>query len=205
MTNLADFLRQSTEVLKVSLSDDQIELLLKYVSMLERWNQHYNLSAIRDQYEMVIRHILDSLAVLPYLKDCQRVLDVGTGAGLPGVVLAISFPQHQFVLLDSNGKKIRFLLQVRHDLQISNITPVQHRVETYHTTDKFDGIITRAVGPISDLLDQSRHLLAAKGRWFAMKGAYPEQELTGLSQRHFVEQLIVPGLNESRHIVIIED
>ncbi len=178
---------------------------MAYVFMLDKWNHHYNLSAIRKVDQMITHHILDSLAVAPYLKACGRVCDIGTGAGLPGVVLAIYYPQSHFVLLDGNGKKIRFLLQARHDLQITNIEPIQARAENYQTAHCFDGIISRAVGPINELIDCSKHLLCPNGHWYAMKGNYPEAELEGLNYPYCVQRLHVPELESSRHLVIIED
>jgi len=205
MINLTTQLRHAATRLGLNINDNQLDMLLAYVLMLDKWNHHYNLSAIRSLEQMVTHHIIDSLVVVPYLNACKRVLDVGTGAGLPGVVLAICYPQHQFVLLDSNGKKIRFLLQAAHELKITNIEPIQQRVENYQTTDCFDGIISRAVGPINELLDSSKHLLCPHGHWYAMKGNYPEAELAGLAYPYHVERLHVPELDGSRHLVIIED
>lgn len=205
MKNLLTHLTRGAAQLSITLEDDQLDKLLVYVTFLDKWNHHYNLSAIRDPAQMVSYHILDSLAVAPYVANCQRMLDVGTGAGLPGLVLAICYPQHHFTLLDGNGKKIRFLVQAKHDLKITNIEPIQERAENYHTTDCFDGIISRAVGEIKVLLDSSNHLLCPGGHWYAMKGNYPEAELEGLAHPYRVEHLHVPEVEGSRHLVIIED
>jgi 16S rRNA (guanine527-N7)-methyltransferase len=205
MKNYTTLLTRGIAKLGLNFDENQIDKLLAYLHLLDKWNHHYNLSAIRDIEQMVTHHILDSLAVSPYLSDCERVLDVGTGAGLPGFVLAVCYPQHHFVLLDGNGKKIRFLVQAKHELKISNIEPVQARAENYQTTDCFNGIISRAVGSINELIDNTKHLLCPHGHWYAMKGNYPEAELKGLTYPHRVERLDVPQLEGSRHLVIIED
>ena len=203
--NQQEFLKQGIDTLGLSLTATQLDTLWAYVQLLEKWNQHYNLSAIRDTNQIITHHILDSLAVAPYLTNYQNVLDVGTGAGLPGLVLAICFPQHQFSLLDSNGKKVRFLIQVKHELKINNATPVCTRAENYRTDTCFDAIISRALGPINELIENTQHLLCAKGSWCAMKGMYPESELAELTLPYHVHKLTVPGLDASRHLVMINN
>ncbi len=204
MKSYANFLHRCATQLGLTLTSSQVQQLLAYVIFLDKWNKHYNLSAIRNIEDMLTHHILDSLAVVPYLQDCSRVLDVGTGAGLPGVVLAITYPQHHFVLLDSNGKKIRFLLQAKHELEMTNIEPIWERAENYRTSNCFDGIISRAVGPLNELIDHTKHLLCPGRHWYAMKGNYPEAQLKELAHQYRVECLDVPELNETRHLVIIE-
>lgn len=202
--NLRTQLARGATQLGSNLESEQLDNLLDYIALLDKWNHHYNLSAIRDPMQMVSHHLFDSLAVAPYMAHCRRVLDVGTGAGLPGLVLAICYPQHHFTLLDGNGKKIRFLVQAKHDLKINNIEPIQERAENYQTAHCFDGIISRAVGEIKELLDCSNHLLCPGGHWYAMKGNYPAAELEGVAHSYRVERLHVPDIEGSRHLVIIE-
>ncbi len=187
------------------ITSEQQEQLDFYVDFLHKWNSAYNLTAIRDKAKIVTHHIVDSVAVVPYLAGCQRVLDVGTGAGLPGVVIAILCPYQSICLLDSNGKKIRFLKQLKHELKINNIEIIQERIEKFQTTPCFDGIISRAFGSINELIQGSKHLLCSKGHWYAMKGNYPEAELKELAYRYRVEKLTIPELEEQRHLVIVEE
>lgn len=205
MTNYFSTIKNAASDLKLQLSDIQINKLLEYVALLEKWNKHYNLSAIRSTQQIITHHILDSLSVAPYMTAYQRVLDVGTGAGLPGIVLAICFPEHHFSLLDSNGKKIRFLVQAKYDLKINNINPICARAENYRTEPCFDAIISRALGHIDELIQNTQHLLCATGSWCAMKGVYPELELNEFALSYCVHPLIVPGLDASRHLVMINN
>lgn len=183
----------------------QQERLLEYLALLSRWNKTYNLTAVRDEAQMVTRHLLDSLAIAPHLTG-QRLLDVGTGAGLPGVPLALLFPERDFHLLDSNGKKTRFLFQVKTALCLDNIVVHQARVEAFRVTEPFETILSRAFASLQDMVHGCRHLLATGGRLLAMKGAYPTQELAAVSQQCaevVVHPLAVPGLGEQRHLVEI--
>lgn len=174
-----------------------------YLALLSKWNKVYNLTAVRDEGHMVTRHLLDSLAITPYLSG-GRFIDVGTGAGLPGVPLAIAHPDHEFHLLDSNGKKARFLFQVKTVLCLDNIVIHQARVEAFGIADPFDTVLSRAFASLQDMAHSCRHLLAPGGRLLAMKGAYPSRELEGVSQactEVAVYPLVVPGLAEERHLV----
>lgn len=178
--------------------------LLDYLALLERWNRTYNLTAVRDPGDMVTRHVLDSLSVLPWV-PAGRLLDAGSGAGLPGVPLAIARPELQVTLLDSAGKKIRFLNQVRRELVLDNITPVQSRLEAYRPDRAFDAIVSRAFSSLADFAAAARHL-AGHARLLAMKGRYPGAELRALPEWlrvDAVEALVVPGLQEERHLVIM--
>jgi len=198
-------LQQGCAALQISVDAYQQERLLEYLALLSRWNKTYNLTAVRDEAQMVTRHLLDSLAIAPHLTG-QRLLDVGTGAGLPGVPLALLFPERDFHLLDSNGKKTRFLFQVKTALCLDNIVVHQARVEAFRVTEPFETILSRAFASLQDMVHGCRHLLATGGRILAMKGAYPAQELAAVSQQCaevVVHPLAVPGLGEQRHLVEI--
>jgi 16S rRNA (guanine527-N7)-methyltransferase len=198
-------LQQGCDELKLSLGSDQQARLIDYVALLLKWNKAYNLTAVRDEADMVTRHLLDSLAIAPFLAG-QRVLDVGTGAGLPGVPMAILFPQREFHLLDSNGKKTRFLFQVKTALRLDNMVVHHARVQTFRVVEPFDAVLSRAFASLQDMMHGCRHLVAPKGRLLAMKGAYPAQELDAIGQEGaqvVVHPLVVPGLGEHRHLVEI--
>lgn len=180
------------------------ETYLWFLRELARWNKAYNLTAITEPAQMLTHHLLDSLSILPYLKD-QRCLDVGTGAGLPGLVLALARPQSHWTLLDSKSKKTRFLQHILLELKPANIEVVLSRVEDYHPTQPFDSIVSRAFSSIANFYRITAHLKANDGQLLAMKGAYPEQELAEL---HNIEstavRLHVPGLDSERHLIIIK-
>ncbi|HBI22147.1 MAG TPA: 16S rRNA (guanine(527)-N(7))-methyltransferase RsmG [Legionella sp.] len=184
--------------------DVAVDRLLQYLMLLHKWNQAYNLTAIRDLNRMVTLHLLDSLAILPWVHG-HRILDVGTGAGLPGVPLALVNPSLHVVLLDSNGKKIRFLQEVKRVLALDNIEMVQTRVENYHPTSHFDTVTSRAFSELQRMLDCTQHLIAPDGIWLAMKGRHPEAELACLNRAHRVEPYTVPGIDGERCCVIVEN
>ena len=178
-------------------------LLLAYLQLLAKWNRAYNLTAVRDPAQMVTRHLLDSLVIAPYLSG-KYLLDVGTGAGLPGVPMAIMFPERNFDLLDSNGKKARFLFQVKTGLRLDNMQVHHHRVESFQPQGRYDGVLSRAFASLVDMVSCCRHLLAPGGCFFAMKGAYPDEELeavAALCDVRAIHRLEVPGLHEQRHLV----
>ncbi|EAN8157537.1 16S rRNA (guanine(527)-N(7))-methyltransferase RsmG, partial [Salmonella enterica] len=190
----------------ISLTDHQKTLLAAYVDMLHKWNKAYNLTSVRDPNEMLVRHILDSIVVAPYLQG-QRFIDVGTGPGLPGIPLAIVLPDAHFTLLDSLGKRVRFLRQVQHELKLENITPVQSRVEAYPSEPPFDGVISRAFASLNDMVSWCHHLPGEKGRFYALKGQLPGDEIASLPDNfsvESVEKLRVPQLEGERHLVIIK-
>ena len=202
---LATALQRGCEGLQLRLEQQQQGLLLAYLDLLARWNKAYNLTAVRDPGRMVSRHLLDSLAIAPYTRG-QRLIDVGTGAGLPGIPLAILFPDREFHLLDSNGKKTRFLFQVKTDLRLDNMTVHHARVESFQPAVPFDAVLSRAFASLQDMLAGCHHLLAPGGRVLAMKGAYPVDELAAVSGRYDLKEvhpLTVPGLAEERHLVEI--
>ncbi|MDT8320530.1 MAG: 16S rRNA (guanine(527)-N(7))-methyltransferase RsmG [Xanthomonadales bacterium] len=179
--------------------------LLSYIELLVHWNRRYNLTAVRNPAEMVTRHLLDSLVVLPW-SDGELMLDAGTGAGLPGVPLAIARPQSRFLLLDSVGKKIRFLNHVKRELALDNVEPVQGRLESFRPVRRPDRIISRAFSDLASFASAARHLADRETRLLAMKGKYPASELEALPgwlRVESVEELSVPGLQEDRHLVIM--
>ncbi len=200
---LADELQRGIDRLGLSVSRDTQMKLLDYLALLVKWNKVYNLTAIRDPGQMVIHHLLDSLAVLPHLEG-GRWLDVGSGAGLPGLVLAIANPDRSVTLLDSNSKKTGFMQQAVIELGLSNVQVCCARVEDFQPAAKFDGIISRAFTELGDFLRVTRHLIRDQGRWIAMKGL-PEPELAGVPADFLIEKIIplsVPGLNAARCLVI---
>lgn len=182
----------------------QKQQLLDYLALLQKWNRTFNLTAIRDPDVMVSRQLLDSLSIHDLLKG-ERVLDVGSGAGLPGIPLAILNPGRVFTLLDTSSKKTRFLNQVRLELALNNMQVVQSRVEQYQPVQLFDNITSRAFAALPEMLCLTRHLLAPEGYWLAMKGAVPTDELSALgSEYHFdTHPLKVPGEAGKRHAVLL--
>lgn len=191
--------------LGLALDAAQQERLLAYLALLLKWNKAYNLTAVRDPLEMVTKHLLDSLALLPHLQD-GRLLDVGSGAGLPGIPLAIAAPQREVTLLDANSKKTRFLLQAKGELGLYNLSVVHSRVEQYRPERLFDTVTARAFASLAELYQGTAHLLAPGGCLLAMKGEYPAQELAALPQGVVVREVIavtVPGLQAQRHLVRI--
>lgn len=188
------------------LDDKQQNTLIKYVELLNKWNKTYNLTAVRKPEQMVTRHLLDSLSICPYLRG-NHILDVGTGAGLPGIPLAIVFPDRQFTLLDSNNKKTRFVVQAVSELELPNVDVVQSRVEEFEAEEQFDTIITRAYTSIEGMLEQTTHLLGADGVFLAMKGINPVAEIDELSSEYLLKEnhvIKVPGLEEERHLLEIK-
>nr|WP_252515501.1 16S rRNA (guanine(527)-N(7))-methyltransferase RsmG [Pantoea sp. MQR6] len=189
----------------ISLSDQQKQQLIGYVSLLDKWNKAYNLTSVRDPQQMLVRHILDSIVVAPHLKG-SRFIDVGTGPGLPGIPLAIVMPEAHFTLLDSLGKRVRFLRQVQHELGLENITPVQSRVEEFPSEPPFDGVISRAFASLEDMVNWCHHLPAPEGRFFALKGVRPDDEIASLPAGYTLDAVVelkVPQLDGERHLVII--
>ena len=190
----------------ISLTDHQKNQLVGYVDMLHKWNKAYNLTSVRDPNEMLVRHILDSIVVAPSLKG-ERFIDVGTGPGLPGIPLSIVRPDAHFTLLDSLGKRVRFLRQVQHELALTNITPVQSRVEAFPAEPPFDGVISRAFASLNDMVSWCHHLPAANGHFYALKGLAQKEEMESLPEGYDIVEVIelhVPRLEGERHLVVIK-
>lgn len=204
-----DLLHSGCETLGIVLTECQAQQLLAYLALMHKWNKAYNLSAIRDPQEMLVKHLLDSLSLLPKLRACsaRTIADVGTGAGLPGIPLALCEPEKHFSLCDSAGKKVRFLNQVVYELGLTNVQPYHLRVEQLKPEEPFDIVMTRAFASLSDMVDCCRHLLGKGGEFWAMKGVYPEQELSALPEHYKVEsffKLEVPGSIAERCLLIIK-
>lgn len=198
-------LARGAAALGLALDAPTLDRLLAYRDLLAKWNRAYNLTAVREPAAMIEKHLLDSLSVAPYLQG-DRVCDVGTGGGLPGVPLAIVQPGRQFTLLDSNGKKTRFLVQVAAELRLPNVTVVHARAEQHQPERPYDTVVTRAFATLADMLAASGHLLAPGGVFLAMKGVYPREELTAVPPPFHVQDVLalrVPGLEGARHLVRI--
>lgn len=190
---------------EIAVSEEQLTALVQYVELLDKWNKAYNLTSVRDPLQMLSKHIVDSLAVSQYLQG-ERFIDVGTGPGLPGIPLAIVNPTKQFSLLDSLGKRIRFLKEVQRLLNLKNIEPIQSRVEEHQPTQKYDGVISRAFASLEDMVSYSEHLLAADGLFYALKGIHPDKEIAALPDSVKVADsfsLTVPGVDGERHLICI--
>ena len=200
---LQDQLQRGIADLRVALPEGAVERLLDYRELLERWNSAYNLTAIRDAREMIARHLLDSLTILPYVHG-RTLADLGTGPGLPGIPLAIAEPAREVLMVDSNGKKVRFLREAIRSLKLGNARALQSRVEEVEGT--FECITARAFASLADMLGWGGHLLAPGGTWLAMKGKHPAEELDGVPDGFRVEAihaLSVPGVEGERHLVVI--
>jgi len=199
-------LEQAVDSLPFSLTEGAVDQFANFIKLLDKWNAVYNLTSVRDMAQMVGRHILDSLVVHPYLNG-EKILDVGCGAGLPGIPLAIINPDKQFTLLDSNQKKTRFVQQAVNELQLENINVVNDRVENYEVEEGFNTVIARAYSSIENLIEGVDHLLETDAKILAMKGTYPMAELENIPDAFTVEKievLHVPGLDAERHLVILE-
>jgi len=198
-------LREGLAQLAIDADALQQQAFLDYIELLAKWNKAYNLTAVDDPLTMVSRHILDSLSVAPWLCG-ETFIDVGTGAGLPGVPLAILFPTRTFTLLDSAGKRTRFLTQVQSSLKLSNIHVVQSRAEQYQPQVLFDGVLSRAFAALQDMVTHCQHLCGPGGRYYAMKGQPPLDEIAALPATVLVEQqirLTVPFESAARHLVVL--
>ncbi|WP_411727186.1 16S rRNA (guanine(527)-N(7))-methyltransferase RsmG [Methyloglobulus sp.] len=198
-----DILVDGIAALNLSVDEEKIGQLLCFISLIEKWNKAYNLTAIKDKQDMVRLHLLDSLTVIPYLEG-RRIIDIGTGAGLPGIPLAICLPHIAFTLLDSNAKKTRFVQQVVLELKSSNMQVFHSRVEDYQPEQRFSTVLTRAFAELSEIVDSTQHLLATNGRFLAMKGRCAESELAQVKAKKTVIPVLVPGVETERNLVCIQ-
>ncbi len=202
---LKNFLHESLRANNHSLHSDTEEKIAAYLDLLRQWNRIHNLTAIRKMEESVLLHIIDSLSIRQYLHG-NHIIDVGTGAGLPGIPLALACPEKQIFLLDSNSKKTRFLSQVMYELNLPNVEVVHSRVEKFTPLQKFDSILSRAFSSIEVMLKSTEHLLAEQGQFLAMKGVYPQAELQAIQPPFSVagvHKLLIKGLDAERHLVCV--
>ena len=192
--------------LGLPITEEQIEKMLAYLALLVKWNSVYNLTSIRDPQDMVKQHLLDSLSAVHAFTQAKNVLDVGSGGGLPGIILAIVFPSTSISMIDIVNKKTAFLTQVKAELKLKNVTVHTGRVELLKVENKFDVITSRAFSELNNFVNWSHHLLQEGGRFLAMKGVSPNQEIERLPEGwdvESIEPLHVPGLHVERHLVVI--
>jgi len=196
-----DLLVEGLHRMSLNLSDQMIDQLMAYLNLIEKWNRVYNLTAIRERDEMIKLHFLDSLSILNHV-EMEHVLDVGSGAGFPGIVLAISKPELKVTVMDSVNKKTTFMQQVKSELSLTNLNVVNARVEDYQPTILFDGVITRAFSSIQNMLLMTQHTLQKNGAWLAMKSKDVKEELEALDQNQYtLIPLEVPFINAERYLV----
>jgi len=202
--DLKALLSNGVDEIGIEIDDVRKRALLGYMSLLKRWNRVYNLSTIKSDKDFVTRHLLDSLTVVPYLQG-RKIIDIGSGAGLPGIPIALACQDIEVTLLDSNAKRCRFLRQVQAQLKLQNVRIVQQRAEEFQPTEKFDSLLSRAFSSLSSFVESSGHLLADNGSLLAMKGQWPGDESAIVTSGYIIEDVInlnVPGLPEQRHLVI---
>jgi 16S rRNA (guanine527-N7)-methyltransferase len=205
--SLEEDIARGAQAMGVGLSKEAGATMAAHLRLVEKWNRVHNLTAVRETEQMVVLHVLDSLSLLPHLGEAKRVVDVGTGAGFPGIPLAIARPEVSFTLLDSSHKKCSFLEQVRTELKLSNVSVACERVEQYRPPEPFDTVASRAFAELSDFVTQSQHLAAPRARFLAMKGVYPFEEIARMPATHRVAQVVelaVPSLEAKRHLVLLE-
>jgi len=208
MSDLLQRLKQGIDELSLEIAPETQQKLIQYVELIAKWNKSFNLTAIRKIDEMVTLHLLDSLAVVPFIK-ANRILDVGAGAGLPGIVLALCYPDKEFVLIDTNGKKTRFMTQAKIELGLANVEVVHARVDEYQPLKAFDAIISRAFASISDMLGYVDHLVTPETTILAMK-ADSEDEISRMPTDDklaytidTIHELKIPGLQAKRQLIVI--
>lgn len=210
MQDPKESLLQGAKKQSVDLTALQLEQLMLYITEFEKWNKAYNLSAVRDLQQMIPRHLLDSLSVVPWLQqhlELESIIDVGTGGGLPGIPLAIMFPQRRWTLLDSNGKKMRFLFHIKNLLKPDNVHIENRRVETFQPEQLFDAVISRAFASLQDMTQGCAHLLKDQGVFLAMKGLFPQDELAPIEDKIKLletHKLVVADTEGERHLLVLQ-
>jgi len=203
MEDCRRLLVEGCAALNLTLNTDKIDKLLNFINLIEKWNKAYNLTAIKKKQDMVTLHLLDSLTVIPYLQE-PRVIDIGTGAGLPGIPLAICLPEMRFTLLDSNAKKTRFVQQAVLELKLGN-TEIQHnRVENYYPQQAYDTVITRAFAELTHIFDLTSHLLKKNGLLLAMKGHCTKEEFEKVKASTTAIPVRIPGVEAERNLILIK-
>ena len=195
-------IKKAANLFDLELSDKKIQLFNHFINLLAKWNKAFNLTAVRNIDEMLDRHLIDSLSIAKFIES-NRFIDVGTGPGLPGIPLAILYPEKHFTLLDSNGKKSRFQQQAKQELSLNNVEIINSRVENYIPEEKFDAVLSRAFSTLEDMIKGAEHLCSEEGQYFAMKGLYPEDELQRISKPYKVHSVSWPGNKTERHLVVI--
>jgi len=202
--DLKALLSQGVTEIGIEIDDQRKRAMLGYLSLLKRWNRVYNLTKVKSDADFVTRHLLDSLSVVPYLYG-KKIIDIGSGAGLPGIPVALARLDLEVTLLDSNAKRCRFLRQVQAQLKLQNVSIVQQRAEKFQPHEKFDSLLSRAFSSLSSFISCSGHLLADDGQLIAMKGQWPGEESVEMAAGFSIENVIkiyVPGLTEQRHLVV---
>lgn len=200
-TLLADGLKN----MQLSISEEKQQQLIEYVNLLNKWNAVYNLTALRQDEQIISRHILDSLSVLPFLTNIKTIIDIGSGGGMPGIPIAIAIPEVEITLLDSNSKKTSFLQQAIIELKLNNVTVKNERAEAFYE-QKFDAVISRAFAELSSFTQLTCHMLNENSVWIAMKGVYPYEEIAHLPEYvnvNRVQPVSVYNLDAQRHIIIM--
>lgn len=207
MTELRERIAAGLAAMRLEVPDEAADRFAQHLLLIEKWNRVHNLTAVRETAQMVVIHLLDSLAILPYLGEARTLLDVGTGPGLPGIPIAIARPDLEVTLLDSSHKKAAFLEQARAELRLENASVVCERVEAWRPERRFDVVVSRAFAELSEFVVQAQHLLAPGGRMLAMKGVYPFEEIAKVPATHRVREVVelrVPDLDAKRHLVHVE-
>lgn len=203
--NMANHLSEALHAMGINMQAQQEVCLLDYLALIAKWNRAYNLTAIHDPERMLTHHLLDSLSILHRIGN-GPLLDVGSGAGLPGIPIAIARPELKVTLLDSSQKRCGFMLQAAIELHLENVCVTHARVETFHPREKYAQIVSRAFSDLNEFVAVTRHLLANGGEWLAMKGLYPNEEISQLDGAQIMHhlKLHVPNLNADRHLIILE-
>ena len=207
MRSLEAKILEGAAALGLALDDGTTSRCAQYLRLIEKWNRVHNLTAVRETEQMVVLHLLDSLSVLPHVEGARSLLDVGTGAGLPGIPIALALPQLEVTLLDSSHKKTTFLQQAKAELALANVTVACERVEQWRPGCAFDVVVSRAFAELAEFVAQAQHLVAPGGRLLAMKGVYPFEEIARVPSTHRVaevKELRVPALEAKRHLVFLE-